>query len=49
MDVYDHLIEADLKQIATIVASFVYNAAQRDAKIPRKEMPKPRVQPSRFF
>ena len=43
MDVYDHLIEADLKQMATIVASFVYNAAQRDAKLPRKEMPKPRV------
>lgn len=42
MDVYDHLIEADLKQIATIVAAFVYNASQRDAKLPRKEMPKPR-------
>lgn len=42
MDVYDHLIEDDLKQISTIVAAFVYNAAQRDAKLPRKEMPKPR-------
>jgi carboxypeptidase Q len=42
MDVYDHLIEADLKQISTIVAAFVYNAAQRDQKLPRKEMPKPR-------
>jgi carboxypeptidase Q len=42
MDVYDHLIEDDLKQIATIVAAFVYNAAQRDAKLPRKELPKPR-------
>ena len=41
MDSYDHLIEADLKQIATIVASFVYNAAQRDTKLPRKELPKP--------
>jgi len=47
MDVYDHLIEADLKQMATIVASFVYNAAQRDAKLPRKEMPKPRAVTSR--
>lgn len=37
MDVYDHLIEADLKQIATIVAAFAYNTAQRDKKIPRKE------------
>jgi Zn-dependent M28 family amino/carboxypeptidase len=36
MDLYDHLIEADLKQIATIVASFVYHAAQRDEKLPRK-------------
>lgn len=37
MDVYDHLIEDDLKQIATIVAAFSYNAAQRDAKLPRKK------------
>lgn len=42
MDVYDHLIEDDLKQIATIVAAFVYNASQRDAKLPRKELPQPR-------
>jgi carboxypeptidase Q len=42
MDSYDHLIADDLKQIATIVASFVYNAAMRDEKLPRKELPKPR-------
>lgn len=42
MDVYDHLIADDLKQIATIVAAFAYNTAQRDAKLPRKPMPKPR-------
>jgi hypothetical protein len=30
MDVYDHLIEDDLKQAATIVAAFVYNSAMRD-------------------
>ena len=42
MDVYDHLLPDDLKQIATIVAAFVYNAAQRDTKLPRKELPKPR-------
>ena len=42
MDVYDHLIEADLKQIATIVAAFVYNASQREEKLPRKALPKPR-------
>ena len=39
MDTYDHLVADDLKQAATIVASFVYNTAQRDQKIPRKEMP----------
>ena len=39
-DTYDRLIEDDLKQAATIVASFVYNTAQRTEKIPRKELPK---------
>ena len=42
MDTYDHLREDDLKQIATIVAAFVYNAAQRDEKLPRKALPEPR-------
>lgn len=42
MDVYDHLSADDLKQIATIVAAFVYNTSQRDEKLPRKELPKPR-------
>lgn len=36
MDTYDHLIPDDLKQAATVVAAFVYNAAMRDQKIPRK-------------
>lgn len=49
MDTYDHLIEDDLKQIATIVAAFVYNASQRDAKLPRKELPKPRGTGGRGF
>lgn len=44
MDSYDHLIANDLKQAAVIVAAFVYNAAMRDEKIPRKEMPKPTLQ-----
>jgi hypothetical protein len=39
MDTYDHLIADDLKQIATVVAGFVYDAAMRDEKLPRKEMP----------
>ena len=42
MDVYEHLIPDDLKQMATIVAAFVYNTAQREAKLPRKPLPKPR-------
>ncbi|MEO8762702.1 MAG: M20/M25/M40 family metallo-hydrolase [Ginsengibacter sp.] len=39
MDVYDHLLQDDLKQAAIIVAAFVYNAAMRNEKIPRKELP----------
>lgn len=42
MDSYDHLQAADLKQISVIVASFVYNAAMRDEKLPRKELPQAR-------
>jgi len=42
MDSYEHLRADDLKQIATIVAAFVYNTAQRDAKLPRKALPEPR-------
>jgi len=41
MDTYDHLVPDDLKQAAIIIATFVYNTAQRDEKIPRKELPKP--------
>ena len=36
MDNYDHLSAADLKQAATIIAAFVYDAAQREEKMPRK-------------
>ena len=42
MDTYDHLIPDDLKQASTVIAAFVYNTAQRDEKLPRKELPKPR-------
>jgi hypothetical protein len=41
MDSYDHLIADDLKQAAVIAASFVYNAAMRDEKLPRKELAPP--------
>jgi Zn-dependent M28 family amino/carboxypeptidase len=35
-DVYDRIQEDDMKKNAVIVASFVYLAANRDAKLPRK-------------
>ncbi len=40
-DVYERLQAADLKQIATVEAIFVYNAAQRDQMLPRKPLPQP--------
>ena len=49
MDTYDHLVPEDLKQAATIIASFVYHTAQRDEKLPRKEMPKPQAAGNRPF
>jgi Zn-dependent M28 family amino/carboxypeptidase len=36
MDTFDHLIEADLKQAATIIASFIWHTSQRDGQLPRK-------------
>lgn len=39
-DTYDRLSEDDLKQAATIVATFVYNTSQREEMIPRQELPK---------
>ncbi len=38
MDYSDHLVEADLKHNAAVMAWFVYCAAQRDEMIPRKPM-----------
>ena len=38
MDDWAHLIADDLKQAATIIASFVWNTSQRDGKIPRKKL-----------
>jgi hypothetical protein len=38
MDNYDHLNGEDLKQAATIIASFVWNTSQRDQKLPRKPL-----------
>ncbi|MBV9670400.1 MAG: M20/M25/M40 family metallo-hydrolase [Acidobacteriales bacterium] len=36
LDVYEHIRPEDMKQAAVIMASFVYNAAQRDDMMPRK-------------
>jgi len=35
-DVFDRVPPADLKQAATILAAFVYNAAMADERLPRK-------------
>jgi len=40
MDVYDRLQPEDLKQIAVIVAGFVYDAAMREQMLPRKPIEK---------
>jgi carboxypeptidase Q len=45
MDVYDRLQRGDLAQMAAIVASFVYQAANREALLPRKALPKPQPPP----
>ncbi|WND02817.1 M20/M25/M40 family metallo-hydrolase [Temperatibacter marinus] len=42
IDVIDHVEEADLKQASVIMAAFIYNAAMRDERMPRKPMPKAR-------
>jgi hypothetical protein len=40
-DTVERLQPADLKQIATVEAIFVYNAAMRDQMLPRKPLPQP--------
>ncbi len=39
MDSYDRVSANDLMQASVIMASFVYNAAMRDEKLPRKPLP----------
>jgi carboxypeptidase Q len=38
MDVYDRVQEDDMKQASVIMATFVYHAAMRDEKLPRKPL-----------
>jgi hypothetical protein len=42
MDVYDRIQRNDAMQMAAIEAAFVYNAATRTEKLPRKPLPAPR-------
>jgi hypothetical protein len=44
-DVYERIQDEDMKRNSVIVASFVYNTANRDAKLPRKPIPGSRVTP----
>ena len=44
MDVYDRIQGGDLAQMAAIVTSFVYNAANREDMLPSKPLPKPQPQ-----
>ena len=39
-DVFDRIQADDMKQAATIMAAFIYNAAMRDEKVPRKPLAK---------
>ena len=41
LDVYDHIVPADLMQAAALVASVVYHAANRPEAFPRKPLPQP--------
>ena len=46
-DVIERLQPSDLKEIATVEAIFVYNAAQRDQMMPRKPLPDPQAEEKR--
>jgi carboxypeptidase Q len=41
MDVYERIQANDMMRNAVIVATFAYNTANRDEKLPRKPLPKP--------
>jgi hypothetical protein len=41
MDVYDHVVPADVMQASAVIASVVYHAANRPEMLPRKELPGP--------
>ena len=41
MDTYDHAIPEDLMQASAVIATVVYEAANRKEMLPRRELPKP--------
>lgn len=45
MDVYERIQPFDMMENAVIVATFVYQTANRDEKLPRKPLPKPPAPP----
>jgi carboxypeptidase Q len=45
LDLFDELFEKDLKQASVIMASFLYHAAMRDERMPRKPEPVPVPRP----
>jgi len=45
IDLYDEIYEKDLKQASVIMASFLYHAAMRDERMPRKPEPVPTSEP----
>jgi carboxypeptidase Q len=46
MDVYERLEADDMKQASVIMAAFLYNAAMRDEKLPRKPLPPGTINPA---
>jgi hypothetical protein len=45
-DVYERLQRDDLMQASVVLATFVWQAAMRDAKLPRKPLPKENPRPA---
>jgi carboxypeptidase Q len=41
MDTYDHAVPEDLMQASAVIATLVYEAANRKEMLPRRELPKP--------
>ena len=46
MDTVDRVQRDDMVQHATVIAVFAWNAANRDAKLPRKALPAPQRTPT---